>query len=199
MMSRLRVVLPCTLLLCTLLCGAGMAQQAALDSTPPSRAQVLSLMTVMGVAQNIDASLRNTQDKVKVAARASFQKKNPDADAATLKKLDEVFDSTKLFRFEDIAVAIIPVYQKNLSAGDVQAGIDFYNSEAGKRLLEKVPVIIRETNESGRQLVQEKLQAYSEELERKLEAFQANQQNPPAAPQSKAADDSSKTTDEKTK
>ena len=41
-------------------------------------------------------------------------------------------------------------------------------SDAGKRLLEKVPVIIREANESGGQLVQQKLEAYSEELERKL-------------------------------
>jgi hypothetical protein len=199
MNSRMRVVVPCTLLLCTLLWAAGMAQEVALDRAPPSRAQVLTLMTAMGVAQNIDASLRSTQDKLKLAARASFQKKNPDADEAMLKKLDEVFDSTKLFRFEDVAEVIVPVYQKNLSAGDVQAGIDFYNSEAGKRLLAKVPVIIRESNESGRQLVQEKLQAYSEELERKLETFQARQQKPSAAPQSKAADDSSKTTDGKNK
>ena len=120
---------------------------------------------------------------------------------ATLKKLDEVFDSTPLFTFDDIAEAVIPVYQKNLSAGDVQAGIDFYTSEAGKRLLEKIPVIVRETNESGGQLVQQKLKAYSEELERKLEAFQGqtDSQKPPAASQDKAVDDPSKTTDGKSK
>ncbi len=100
----------------------------------------------------------------KSAARDSFQKKNPDADAATLKKLDEVFDSTPLFSFEAISESLIPAYQKNLSAADVQAGIDFYSSEAGKRLLEKLPAIMREANESGGQLVQQKLAAYSEEL-----------------------------------
>jgi hypothetical protein len=183
-------------LLCTVLCGAAVAQVVALDTTPPSRAQVLNLMSAMGVQQSVDGSLRTTQSKVKAAARASFEKKNPGADAATLKKLDEVFDSTPLFTFEDVAEAIIPVYQKNLSAGDVQAGIDFYSSEAGKRLLEKVPEIIREANEQGGQLVQQKLKAYSEELERKLEAFEseANPQKPSEAPQSKAADDASKTT-----
>jgi uncharacterized protein len=191
-------------LLCTVLCGAAMAQ-VALDTTPPSRAQVLKLMSAMGVQQGVDASLRTTQEKVKDAARISFAKKNPDADAATLKKLDEVFDSTPLFTFEDIADAIVPVYQKNLSAGDVQAGIDFYSSEAGKRLLEKVPAIIHEANEQGGQLVQKKLNAYSEELERKLESFESevNPQKPSQAPQSKAADDASKatgrTTDEKSK
>jgi uncharacterized protein len=178
------------------LCGAALAQTVTLDTTPPSRAQVLQLMSAMGVQQSVDASLRSTQEKVKAAARAAFEKKDPNADAATLKKLDEVFDSTPLFTFEDISEAIIPVYQKNLSAGDVQAGIDFYSSEAGKRLLEKVPVILRQANEQGGQLVQKKLQAYSEELERKLQAFESevNSQKPPETPHSKADGDTSKTT-----
>jgi hypothetical protein len=183
-------------LLCAVLCCAAAAQTVALDTTPPSRAQVLKLMSAMGVQQSVDASLRTTQEKVKAAARISFAKKNPNANAATLKKLDDVFDSTPLFTFEDISEAIIPVYQKNLSAGDVQAGIDFYSSDAGKRLLEKVPVILREANEQGGQLVQQKLKTYSEELERKLNAFEsdANPQKPSEAPQSKAPDDASKTT-----
>jgi hypothetical protein len=182
------------------MCGVGLAQGVALDSTPPSRAQVLKLMSVMGVQESVDASLKNTQGKIKLAARASFQKKNPNADAATLKKLDEVFDSTQLFSFEGISETLIPVYQKNLSASDVQAGIDFYDSEPGKRLLAKVPVIIRESNASGGQLVQQKLKAYSEELERKLEAFQAEvDKQKPATEKSKAAGDTAKTTDEKSK
>lgn len=194
-------VLLCTVLLCTMMCGAAAAQVVALDSTPPSRAQVLALMSAMGVQQNIDASLHATQNKVKLAARSSFEKKNPGADADTLKKLDAVFDSTPLFTFDDIAEAVVPAYQKNLSAADVQAGIDFYTSEPGKRLLEKIPVIIRASNEQGGQLVQQKLKDYSLALERKLEAFQSqvNPQKPSEAPQSKAADDTSKTTDGKSK
>jgi hypothetical protein len=188
-------------LLCATMCGAGLAQGVALDSTPPSRAQVLQLMAAMGIRQRVEAGLETTQNKLKATARTEFQKKNPDADAATLKKLDEVFDSTPLFSFADITEALVPVYQKHLSAADVQAGIDFYSSDAGKRLLEKLPVITRESNETGGQLVQQKLKAYSDELERKLTAFQAGVEKatPPAADPSKAADDKQKTTDEKSK
>ncbi len=189
-----------TLLFATM-CGAGWAQTVAMDSTPPSRAQVLKLMSSMGVQENIDASLKSTQLKLKLAARNSFQKKNPDADAATIKKLDVIFDSTPLFTFEAISEALIPVYQKNLSASDVQAGIDFYSSEAGKRLLEKVPVIIRESNESGGQLVQQKLKVYSEELESKLEAFQAEvaKEKPPVPEKPKTEGDKSQSKDPSTK
>jgi hypothetical protein len=197
MIRRLGVQAVLGCLLSCLLCGAALAQTVALDTTPPSRAQVLKLMSAMGVQQSVDESLRSTQAKIKAAARAAFEKKDPNADAAALKKLDDVFDSTPLFTFEDISEAIIPVYQKSLSAADVQAAIDFYSSEAGKRLLEKVPVILREANEQGGKLVQTKLRAYSEELERKLAAFESevNSQKPPEATQSKAAGgDTSNTT-----
>lgn len=195
MIGRLGVLF----LLFTTMCGVGLAQGAALESTPPSRAQVLKLMSAMGVQESVDASLKGMQGKMKLSARMAFQKKNPDADAATLKKLDEVFDSTKLFSFEAISETLIPVYQKNLSASDVQAGIDFYESQAGKRLLERGPIIMRESNASGGQLVQQKLKGYSEELEHKLEAFQAevDKQKPAAA--EKAKDSTGKTAVEKSK
>jgi hypothetical protein len=189
------------LALAVTICGMGLGQELALDSTPPSRAQVLKLLASMGIQQNIDNALRNTQNKMKASARASFQKKYPDADAATVKKLDEVFDGTPLFSFEDISESVIPAYQKNLSASDVQAGIDFYISEAGKRLLGKLPEIQREANESGGKLVQQKLALYSEQLTRKLEAFEAEVEtkSAPAANKPKAADTQSKSTDDKSK
>ncbi len=61
MIRRLGVLV----LLVAAMCGVGLAQQVALDSTPPSRAQVLKLMSAMGVQQSVDASLKNTQDKIK--------------------------------------------------------------------------------------------------------------------------------------
>jgi hypothetical protein len=187
------------LVLLTAMCGVS-AAQVALDPTPPSRAQVLQLMSAMGVQQSLDASLKSTQNKLKNAARASFLKKYPEADAATVKKLDDVFDTTPLFGFESLTEPLVAAYQKNLSATDVQAGIDFYNSEPGKRLLAKLPAIQREANETGGKLVQEKLAAYSEELERKLAAFQAEMdKNAQPDEKSKAADGKSNPTDQKSK
>lgn len=195
MIHRLGVLV----LLLSATCGAGLAQTVALDPTPPSRAQVLQLMSAMGIQQNVDASLKNMQNKIRNAARASFLKKYPDADEATLKKLDEVFSSTPLFGFDVLSEPLVAAYQKNLSASDVQAGIDFYSSEVGQRLLSKLPAIQREANESGGQIVQQKLRAYSEELERKLEEFQAEVDQAKAPAASKSGDDKAKATDQKSK
>ena len=192
-------------LLFTMMCGAAMAQGAtqsiALDPTPPSRAQVLAFMTAMGIQQNVDTALKNAQDKVKAAARASYKKNHSDSDAASLKKLDEVFDSTPLFGFTEISETIVSVYQKNLSASDVQAGIDFYSSEAGKRLVQKIPMILRQTNENSQQIVQQKLAAYGDEIARKLEAFQSQMEKEKPSPTAKPndADSDSKTTEQKSK
>jgi hypothetical protein len=186
-------------LLFTSMGAVALAQGIALDPTPPSRAQVLALMTAMGIRQGVENSLKNAQDKVKASARAAYKKKYPDADEASMKKLDAVFDTTPLFGFEEISETLVGVYQKNLSAEDVQAAIEFYNSESGKRLLEKLPVIIRQSNERSKMLVQQKLEEYSDEIARKLEAFQQDvEQKKPASAVKPKANDSS-TTDQKSK
>lgn len=187
-------------LLSTCLCGAGLAQGIALDPTPPSRAQVLALLTAMGIRQGVENSLRTAQARVKASAQAAYKKNHPDADEASLKKLDAVFDTTPLFGFEDISETIISVYQKNLNAADVQAGIDFYTSEAGKRLVGKIPVIVREANESSKERVQQKLEAYSDEIMRKLEAFQQEMDKPkPAAGEKPKPENGSTHTEQKSK
>jgi len=186
------------LLLLTGAVGSSALAQLALDPSPPSRAQVLQLMSAMGVQQRVDASLKSAQQKVKDAARASFQKSYPDASPAMMKKLDAIFESTPVFTFDEISEPLIAAYEKNLSAVDVQAGIDFYTSESGRRLLDKLPAIQRESNTSGGALVSQKLAAYTEELERKLAALreEAEQQKP--AEKAKPAD-ASKSGDGKSK
>jgi hypothetical protein len=186
---------------CLLAAALGSAAQAqvTLDPSPPSRAQVLQLMAAMGVQQRVDASLKNAQQKVREAARKAFQKNYPDAPPALLKKIDAVFDSTPVFNFDEISEPLIAAYEKNLSAVDVQAGIDFYTSEAGRHLLDKLPAIQRETNSSGGALISQKLAAYTEEIERKLAEVreEAEQQKPRPADASKS--DASKGPEEKSK
>ena len=130
-------------------------------------------MAAMGVQKNVEASIKSAQQKIKEAARASFKKHYPDADAETLKKLDAVFDTTPGFTFESISEPLVAAYQKNLSAADVQAGVDFYGSDAGKRLLAKLPAIQRETNDNAGKLLEKLLSEYGQDLERRLTAFQA--------------------------
>jgi len=52
---------------------------------------------------------------------------------------------------DDLVLRIIPIYVKHLSVEEMQAIIDFYKSPAGQKLLDKLPLITRETMNAGRQ------------------------------------------------
>jgi len=177
------------------LSGAATAQAA---SDQPSREQVLKLMSAMGVQQSVEEALHRSQDSIKDAARETFMKNTPGTiDEATQKKMNEILDSEPFFKFDDLIDVVIPIYQKNLSAADVQAGIEFYSSPPGKRLMEKVPDILREANEAGGKIAQQKMEKYAEQLDRKLQVLQAELQA--KQPASKPAGAGEKKPEEKSK
>jgi hypothetical protein len=51
--------------------------------------------------------------------------------------------------FDDLYDMIIPIYRKNLSHNDVKAMIAFFESEAGKRIAQKIPNITTESMQVG--------------------------------------------------
>jgi len=160
-----------SVVLCAALSGAAAAQAA---SDQPSREQVLKLMSVMGVQQSVDEALHRSQNSIKDAARETFLKNTPGViDDATKKKMEEILENEPFFKVDELIDSVIPIYQKKLSAADVQAGIDFYSSPSGKRLMEKVPEILREANENGGKIAQQKMEKYAEQLDRKLQVLQA--------------------------
>lgn len=173
MKSRLGTFL-LSAVLCLAMNGAAMAQAAG---DQPSREQVLKLMTVMGVPQSVEEALHRSQIGIKDAARETFLKNTPGTlDDQTKKKLDEILDNEPFLKLDELIDSVVPIYQKNLSAADVQAGIDFYSSPSGKRLLEKVPDILRQANETAGKIAQEKMEKYAEQLDRKLQVLQAEVQ-----------------------
>jgi hypothetical protein len=157
--------------LCLGMSGVATAQAAG---NQPSREQVLKLMSVMGVQQSVEEALHRSQTSIKDTARDTFLKNTPGTlDDAAKKKMEEILDNEPFFKFEDMVDVVIPIYQTNLSAADVQAGIEFYSSPSGKRLLEKIPDILREANESAGKIAQQKMEKYAEMLDRKLQVLQA--------------------------
>lgn len=51
---------------------------------------------------------------------------------------------------DNLVRRIIPIYVKHLSIEEMQALIDFYKSPAGKKLLDKLPLITSESMNAGR-------------------------------------------------
>src|SRR5689334_6306275 len=105
--------------LCVSMSGAATAQAA---SDQPSREQVLKLMMVMGVQPSVEESLHRSQNSIEDTARDTFLKNTPGADDATKKKMEDILAAEPFFKFDDLVDTVVPIYQKNLTATDVQAG-----------------------------------------------------------------------------
>ena len=87
----------------------------------------------------------------------------------------------KSFPVDEIMEDMIPVYQKHLTKGDVDAMIAFYSSPTGKKLLRDMPAISAE----GMQAVYPRIQKNLDAILRRLDE-QANQPKPaPPKPQPK--------------
>lgn len=52
---------------------------------------------------------------------------------------------------DELVNRVVPIYQKNLSEEDVKAAIKFYKTPAGKRLIEKQPIVVQESMMAGQQ------------------------------------------------
>jgi len=80
--------------------------------------------------------------------------------------------ATPRVTYEDVSDGVVAATQRHLSAADVEAAIAFYSTEAGERLRQHLPAILREANIHSTQIVKQKLQAYSDALNRTLMNFQ---------------------------
>jgi hypothetical protein len=176
------------------LCGVLAAQDGVAEAVPPTREQVQKLLQIVGIEHHLDTMLEQRQSKVREGARGCFRDMNPGADDATLKRLDAAFANTPLITSADFSDGLITELQRRLSAAEVQAGIDFYGSEAGRSLTQKMPVILQNLRVSIGPVVEKKLQAYTNALNRTLMDFQNEMnQRKPQPPFHGGAGDSSQT------
>lgn len=63
----------------------------------------------------------------------------------------QITEVKKEFNVEQLVDLLVPVYQKQFTEEDVKAFLEFYQSPAGKKLVEKQPAIMQESMVIGQQ------------------------------------------------
>lgn len=74
----------------------------------------------------------------------------------------QIAEVKKEFNVDQLVELLVPVYQKQFTEEDVKAFLEFYQSPAGKKLVEKQPAIMQESMVIGQQWgmgVAQKIQA----------------------------------------
>jgi hypothetical protein len=74
-----------------------------------------------------------------------FRKQSPAVDPAFW---EEMKAAIKAGAFLDL---LVPIYQKHISAPDVEAAISYWNSDPGRRVAQAQPRILAESNQAGRE------------------------------------------------
>jgi uncharacterized protein len=80
-------------------------------------------------------------------------------------------DRMKSFPWDDILQSMVPVYQKHLTKGDVDAMVAFYSGPTGQKLLREMPAITAEAMQSMMPLLQKQLDSLNERMRQEIAAM----------------------------
>jgi uncharacterized protein len=105
-----------------------------------------------------------------------------DFEARMNKMLD---DSMKSFPWNEMLDAMVPVYQKHLTTGDVDALVVFYGSPTGQKMLREMPAMMGEAMQAMMPMLRKQMEAMQQHIQQELaEMVKDSDQKP--SPDSKA-------------
>jgi uncharacterized protein len=111
------------------------------QTTTSKQTQIMKMMEMVGTKKLLD--------NMKVTLKQSYAQKFPDKDQHYW---DEFFDGLSSDRLVSM---IVPIYDKHFTEEDIKAMIAFYESPVGKKMIEKLPLIMQESMVAGQQWAEE--------------------------------------------
>jgi len=142
------------------------AQAGNPSDQPASREDVLKFMDVVHIRQTLVQLYEGMGRQSKAGAEQAFKEKIPDASPEQLATVDKFAEGLfKDMPVDEIVDAMVPIYQKHLSKGDMDAILAFYSSPAGQKLLREQPAMMQEGMEAGGAIAQKKLRSIMEKVD----------------------------------
>jgi hypothetical protein len=166
---------------CLFLASVSFAQQNDADA-PATKADINRYFEAMHsrelARQTMNAMLVQMHSMVHEQMKA-VPNLPADAEDRLNKSMDEMIGAMPVDAMLD---AMVPVYQKHLTKGDVDALVAFYSSPTGKKFLTEMPTITAESMQAIAPLVQKTMADASDRLAKEVEAMQQEQNKKSATP-----------------
>lgn len=89
----------------------------------------------------------------------------PDFEERMTRMMD---DTLKSFPWDQMLDSMIPVYQKHLTKGDVDALVAFYGSATGQKILRDMPAIMQEAMQNMMPLMQKQMDAMKGRMQQEV-------------------------------
>ncbi len=108
-----------------------------------------SALLVSPIAFSQDASEASVKELISKTGGAAMGNMMIDQMTAQFKQMglpEDVIKSIKdEIKVDELITELVPVYQKNFNEAEIKEIITFYDSPAGKKLVEKMPQIMQDT------------------------------------------------------
>ncbi|MGB7844143.1 MAG: DUF2059 domain-containing protein [Candidatus Acidiferrum sp.] len=151
----------CSTVLCLSLCAFSAAQQNPADA-PASKEDIEKYLQVMHskemMTKMVDAMSKPMHEMVHQQYLRDKERLPADFEARVNKIMDDQF---KNFPWDEMLEAMVPVYQKHLTKGDVDALVAFYSTPTGQRLIQELPAITAEASQQMMPLLQKNMETMS--------------------------------------
>jgi len=154
--------------LCLAFCAIGLAQQNPTDA-PATKADVEKYMEVMHshdmVKQMLDAMSKPMHKMVHDQYMQHKDKLPADFEARTNQMMD---DMLQRMPWDDMLQALVPVYQKHFTKGDLEAVTAFYSSPVGQKLLHEMPAILADSMDVMMPFMQKHVEAVGQRVQQQM-------------------------------
>lgn len=134
--------------LCAALVAAGLAPAAAQSIDPAKRDAIRELIEITQVEQMTEQMLGMFNERVMPMLVAA----NPGKEDVLSTILQEELGETFREMTPEIVTLSATVWAKHFETGEIEELVDFYKTPLGRKLIDKQPVIMRESMQAGLKL-----------------------------------------------
>ena len=147
---------------------AGVAQQSAAD-LPATKEDVERYLEVVHsrdmTKQILEVMAKNVREMTHDQLSKDRASLPPDAEERMNKKTDDLLKNLPI---EEMLQAMIPVYQKHWTKGDVDNMIAFYATPTGQKLLKDMPQTMAEAMQAMRPVMQKQMESMRLRVEQEV-------------------------------
>lgn len=152
--------------------AAADAKKAAAE--PPSREQVLKLFDVMQITQSVDTMISASKQQSMDMADQMINERMPNITEEQRKEFhakvgDVMRDALGPEALKEMLAATVPVYQKHLTKGDLDAMMAFYSSPVGQKILHEQPAMVKESMEASANIQQRIARIMYQKIDERVE------------------------------
>jgi uncharacterized protein len=153
---------------CLLFVKVGAAQQSAADA-PATKEDVQKYLDVMHSREMMDQMMEAMSKPMHQMIHEQYLKDKDRLPADFEAHMNKIMDDMmKGFPWDEMLESMVPVYQKHLTKGDIDAIVAFYSAPTGQKLLKELPAMMGEAMQAMMPLLRKHMDVMTERIQEQV-------------------------------